>query len=75
MPEIGFALAVSVAAAVVGIIAYNLVFWRTYDETWAWLHQRHRVTGEVRHIQKVRGVPMVPPPPPPGSTRPPRPKC
>ena len=45
--------------------------WRTYDETWAWIHQRNTVTGAVRHIQKVRGVPMTPPPIP--NSTPPRP--
>ena len=52
-------------------ILHSLIYWRTYDEDWAWIHQRHRVTGAVRHIQKVRGVPMAPPPPPPGAPLPP----
>lgn len=52
-------------------IIYNLIFWRIYDENWAWIHQRHRVTGAVRHIQKVRGVPMAPPPPHPDAPPPP----
>ncbi|MBB5709343.1 hypothetical protein [Sphingomonas xinjiangensis] len=65
------------AAVPWGIIAlrliYCMIFWRTYDETWAWIHERHRLTGEERHIQKVQGVPMAPPPSPPGSPMPSRP--
>lgn len=50
----------------------SLFAWRTVHETWAWIHRRNAVTGELRHIQKVRGVPMVPPPRPQGAP-PPRP--
>jgi len=74
MTAVGFALVVAPILAGIIALAYNLIFWRTYDETWAWIHQRHRLTGDVRHIQKVRGVPMVPPPPPAGSPPPPRPR-
>lgn len=49
------------AALVISDIAYQLIFWRTYEESWAWVHQRHCLTGALRHIQKVRGVPMAPP--------------
>jgi hypothetical protein len=38
----------------------SLFAWRVYDETWAWVHYRNTVTGAVRHMQKVQGVPMVP---------------
>ena len=64
-------------ATPIGLVALRLIYcaivWRTYDETWAWVHERHRWTGEERHIQKVRGVPMTPPPAPPGTPCPARP--
>jgi hypothetical protein len=49
----------------------SLFAWRTYEESWAWIHQRNAVTGAERHIPKVRGVPMAPPPTP--NSTPPRP--
>lgn len=70
MPEASLILAIVALAA--AYLAYQFVFWRTYEETWAWLHQRHCLTGEERHIQKVRGVPMAPPPRPDGAPPPPR---
>jgi len=70
---IGFWLVIGAVAVVAISLIYSIIFWRTYDETWAWIHQRHIATGAERHIQKVRGVPMVPPAPPEGYTPPPRP--
>lgn len=66
-------IAAGVASAFFAYITYQLIVWRTYDETWAWVHQRNRLTGDVRHIQKVRGVPMTPPTRPEGIPPPPRP--
>lgn len=70
---IGFYILSAVLGLLVLNFLYALIFWRTYDETWAWIHQRNRLTGDERHIQKVRGVPMVPPPRPEGSPPPPAP--
>ena len=70
--DIGFLLVAVLAAVLAVRLVYNLMFWRTYNETWAWMHQRHILTGDERHIQKVRGVPMVPPPRPDNAPPPPR---
>lgn len=51
----------------------SLFAWRVTSETWAWIHYKNDVTGEVRNVQKVRGVPMAPPPRDFNAPLPPRP--